>query len=355
MKVSFPLIFKKPHSISTIITLLIVFGLGCYIGEMKEEWEMRVFIESFKTVRAGNSSSSYINPILGTVSSPATDVGLYSDLKSDIVSFINNEKRKGNLEEISFYFRDLNSLFWFGVEEDANFIPASLLKVPLAIAVYKEAESEAGFLDRHLIYTKEMDVLNDSIPGNEDSSLSIGKSYSVKELVGIMLEYSDNGAKDLLGTVVKKESIEAIFKAAALGDPFADLNYKVSSKKYSQFLRVLYNASYLNEEHSSYLLSVLSKSNFVEGLVAKIPQEVNVAHKYGVYEKKEVIRGNAKNITVLNDCGIVYHLGHPYVICVMVKGGDLRSLARIISEISALVFIYQDTHDHDDFDYPISR
>lgn len=336
------LVIYKKHSIygAMIIAVIIFFSLGVFIGEDREQNNLKKFIATFKNIREKNRGFSFISPLLGSVSAPATDVGIYRDIRSDVKDYLEGEKSKGNLYDFSFYFKDLNSPLWFGINEDVSFSPASLFKLPIAIAVYREGENEPSFLNKTIVYTQEMATINKNTPSNEDSTLVVGNSYSVEELIQIMLEKSDNGAKDLLASVVDKKYISELFTVVSLVDPVSVQSYEVSSRKYALFLRLLYNSSFLNEQHSEYVLSLLAKSTFKDGIVAGLPKNVVVAHKFGTYETRSVVKGVTIKSSILSDCGIVYYEEAPYALCFMTKGKDIPNLFKIISHVSQLV--YQD-------------
>jgi hypothetical protein len=80
-------------------------------------------------------------------------------------------------------------------------------------------------------------------------------------------------------------------------------------------------------------------------LVAGVPQNVPIAHKYGTYEFEENVNGRKVLAEQLHDCGIVYHVEKPYVFCFMTKGKDVETLYRIISHVSKLVYDYQEKSD----------
>jgi beta-lactamase class A len=77
-------------------------------------------------------------------------------------------------------------------------------------------------------------------------------------------------------------------------------------------------------------LGLLSKTAFKEGLVAGVPKEIKVAHKFG--EQKN---GTEQQF---HDCGVVYYPNNPYVICIMTRGNSPDELKPIIKEISQKVY-----------------
>ncbi len=82
---------------------------------------------------------------------------------------------------------------------------------------------------------------------------------------------------------------------------------------------------------SSRALELLTKTAFNDGLRAGVPENIEVAHKFG-----ERILPN--NIQQLHDCGIVYIPNKPYLLCIMTRGKDMHTLQGVIEEISSSVY-----------------
>ncbi len=322
-----------------VTTAIISTTIGILIGDHLQEKNFRKYAKSIKNIREINDNK-FVSPLIVSISAPATDIGIYTDIKEQIVTYLKKEESRGELEDFSFYFKDLNTPFWFGVNEQESFTPASLYKLPIAVAIYKQSEMEGGdlFLKKAVIYTQDIDTINKNIPENNGTRLIVGNGYSVEELVKIMLKESDNGAKNLLISVLDKKYITELFGLLDISMQ-NNQGYLVSSKSYALFLRLLYNASYLYVTHSEYILSLLTISDFKEGLVAGVPNNVQIAHKFGTYTTTE--RGESS--AVLHDCGIVYHTNHPYIICFMTKGKSIKYLFSIIAEVSKMVYYEQNS------------
>jgi beta-lactamase class A len=277
--------------------------------------------------------------LIGSFSAPSTDIGIYSDAKKKVSDYLVKEVKKGELEDFSFYFKDLNTPFWFGINEQANFIPASLYKLPIAIATYKQAEVEGeAYLHKLVVYTQEIDAFNKRNPGNETTRLSVGSSYSIEDLVHLMLKESDNGAKNLLISSINQKYIIDLFVLLNINIQ-NEQGYVISSRNYANFLRILYNASYINSQHSARILAMLVQSDFKDGLVAGVPRHIQVAHKFGTY----AIQENGTKYSVLHDCGIVYHEENPYTVCLMTRGENIDYLYSIIGNVSKILYETQDS------------
>ncbi len=347
-KETLKILISKTWVIMVFVLFVLFFSGGYFFGIYAQKARYTEFLESFRTLRENADKYSFINPLIGGIAAPATDVGIFSDIKKDVVDYLMKEEKKGNLYDFSFYFRDMTTGLWFGENEMKAFFPASLLKLPIAIAVYKQGEDNLSFLSTRLVYTEEIANLNKVVQTNSESTLVVGASYTIDELVQIMLTVSDNGAKDLLLSALDIKYLNQLFSLVALIDPGSTKTYTVSSRQYALFLRVLYGSSYLNEEHSEYLLKLLLKSDFKDGLVAGVPGSVPVSHKYGAYQMEEHINGVLTSVQQLHDCGIIYHSQRPYIFCFMTKGKDAQTLFAIISKVSRMLYNYQEEHMEND-------
>lgn len=242
--------------------------------------------------------------------------------------------------EVGFYFNDLNNAGWFGVNEDEKFIPASLLKLPMLISYYKLRESEPNLFEQTILVKGTN--LNPNRTVAEASRIEPDKTYSVGELLNAMIVDSDNNALDVLYQY-KKDSLKDIFEdlKTPLPDTKKDLALKdfLSPRDMSKFFLVLYNGSYLMKKDSDEALRLLSTVKYQDGIVAGVPSDVVVSHKYG---EREVSIGNGTEANEFHDCGIIYYSKSPYKLCIMTKGKDLKveKSSQIIAKLSKI--IYQD-------------
>lgn len=272
----------------------------------------------------------FINPLLECNVDQSIGGREYKQLEKKLTDFLDESKRLGQISDASVYFRSLNNGPWFGVNEKADFSPASLLKLPVMMAYYKEAEHDLSLLNEEIQFDGDGIVLEQNITSGR--TLEKGKKYSVEDLISYMITDSDNSSLELLEKRMGEKKINQVtydlgITTAAETTP----EDYMSVKEYSALFRVLYNASYLNHVYSEKALAILSKSTFNQGLVSGIPREVRVAHKMGERELQNGIRQ-------LHDCGIVYLENHPYLLCIMTRGYDFEKLSKIISMISSQVY-----------------
>ncbi|MDO9289910.1 MAG: serine hydrolase, partial [Thermodesulfovibrionales bacterium] len=231
---------------------------------------------------------------------------------------------------------------FFGINDNEEFSPASLLKVPILITYLKLAETDPQLLGKKIRNDKRDDSnKGTAIPPSK--AIEKGKTYTIEELLYMMIVYSDNNAHDLA---------LANIDARLFNMPFIELGIEIpgvrkqedfmSVKAYASFFRVLFNASYLSREMSEKALGYLTLVEFRKGLVAGVPSNVAVAHKFG--ERRLI--GDNKDIKELHDCGIIYYPNHPYLLCVMTRGSDFGDLIDNVKDISYRVYEEVDHQHH---------
>jgi beta-lactamase class A len=277
----------------------------------------------------------YINPLLSCGDLGAEIGREITPFKHAVQEKVDEFIKSGKATHISVYYRDLNNGPWFGIAEKELFTPASLLKVPELMDYYREAEKTPGILHEKIKYSGvnfDADAGETIYPAVQ---AEYGKTYTVDELLRLMIVYSDNNALMLLGNR-GWSFLDRIYTVMGLPFPeFSGENYQLTVKNYAEFFRILFNASYLNQEMSDKALQMLASTDFRSGLVAGVPKGIIVAHKFG-----ERVTPEEKQ---LHDCGIVYYPKRPYLLCVMTRGADMGNLISVISGVSRTAY---DEVDH---------
>ncbi len=331
----------KKRKISVCVIILIVsisgsFLAGYFIDNYLTTQKMEDFLKNFKPLRQKGLDYFYISPLIGIESEESTKIGIFSDIKQDVNNNIKKYESEGKLTDEAVYFRDLNSSTWFGINEDEEFFPASLLKLTYALAAYKEDEDTHQFLNKRFLYTKEIDDLNKTREAADKTALVVGQDYSVKDLIQIMITNSDNSARDAIDSIIDKKYLLQIFRLLGVKEPDPTRDFMLSAKDYALFLRVLYGATFLNNDHSEELLKMMTKTDFSDGIVKELPTKVMISHKWGVHDFFDE-KGKLTGFEV-HDCGIIYNGSNPYLLCIMTKGIKSEDLLSFISTTSQIIF-----------------
>lgn len=304
-----------------------VFGYSWFT---KKNTDVAVTDNSFRSCtlnRMRLNGYEFIRPLLFT-EEPCESEKLMP-AKSEIDNIINTYKMSGAISGASVYLRDLTHGEWINAGDREKYMPGSLMKVPELITILKMNEKNPGLLDRKILYKTAFNLPKQAIYLSK--SIEVGKTYTIRELLYYMIAYSDNYATMILNQQMDPAVFSKVF--TDLGIPKPDLTQKdiaISAKDYSLFLRVLYNASYLTIEDSEFCTELLSHCDFTQGMMNSLPKEIKVAHKFG-----EAGDGTYAHF---GESGIVYLNNNPYLITIMVKGKDSKSLPAVNKEISKKVF-----------------
>lgn len=254
--------------------------------------------------------------------------------KDRVALEVRNRLAAGQAAAVGVYFRELNDGIWFEVGDTERFVPASLRKLPMMIAVLKMAERPGGqgLLHRQVRADLTRDYNQDQ-GVRPSATLEPGRAYPVRELVERMIVLSDNNAFTLLSRVVDPAELDRVYALLRVQNPRSQADDQfLSVETYASFFRILFNATYLSKDASAWALDLLARAEFHAGLVAGVPPGVPVAHKFG--EKSDAASGEVQ----LHDCGVVYFPNNPYLLCVMSRGRDLDALADLIAGVSRLVW-----------------
>jgi len=262
----------------------------------------------------------------------------YLDLKNKIEQLVRQKIEEGEVSNVSVYFRDLENGPTLGINEHEKFVPASLLKIPTLLTYLRLAEEDPKLLDEKVGFRVEGNdpALKQSFIPKE--TIQENTPYTIEELLRRMIVYSDNRAKEVLDNYLKKISpdkdlFNETMQDLGIVNPQTIFTEAITVKSYASIFTQLYNVSFLEtKEMSEKALTLLTNSDFNQGLVAGVPAGVEVAHKFG---ERFDLPGDKKQ---LHDCGIVYYPGNPYLICIMTRGSDFNELTEVINQISKMFY-----------------
>lgn len=335
---------KKKIMISRPLLLTLVFGafaLGIFLGAGtlglftplqadKGESFVGNREEEFKFIRASQESKKPDGRIASKELKP---------FRYKVNALIEEKLKKEEATAISFYFRDLVNGNRFGIGENDKFSSKSFLKLPLMMAYFKWAETNPLVLRKTLTYkgTENQAEQKHIKPLTE---LQPGKHYTVNDLIFRMIAYDDTTAYSLLLASLPEARLDKIFKDLNVEyDPHKDKEEdSLSLSAFAGLYRVLYNASYLNEEMSEKALRYLSKSAFRDGMASGIPQNIEIACKHGERTISVNAGGEEEELYQLHEFGIIYHPNRPFLVGIMARGDDFNKLMKAIRDITRLVY-----------------
>ena len=239
----------------------------------------------------------------------------FTPLRENMKEYVSSRENS-----LGVYFEYLPTGGSVGVNEQLEVKIASLAKVPVSMAVYREVED--GKLDGN----KKITMLEEDIDKNFGTfwENGVGTKWSIEQLVSISLRESDNTATNMIIRQLPKEALPRVFDALDLpkrrDGPFPVL----SPKSYSSILRNLYLASFNDKYYSNQILDHLANTDFNDKLPSGVPEGVKVSHKIGVFNFN-----TDEGEDVYSDCGIIYAPNRPFVLCIMSESDEATARAEM--------------------------
>ena len=282
---------------------------------------------SLAIIRMTDPHDHYTRPLLLVESESESEA--FSSLKAEIASFIEQSQNKGLVSSASVYVKDMNSGFWTSMLGNREYHPGSLMKVPILMYYLKQEELHHGTFKKEYLYEKPPICF--PTQKYRGDSIIPGRRYSVAKLLRYMTDESDNNATYLLTRHIDRNQYREFFRDIDI--PYCDPDdglYSISPRQYSKFLRLLFNATFVNEELSEYGLRLLTESSFREGIVKELPEGTIVAHKFGE-------RGINESMD-FSESAIVYAHHSPYILTIMTRGNHIETQTEFVSAISAMIY-----------------
>ncbi len=292
--------------------------------------------------RLGGSHYAFIDPLLGCEITDKKEIIEFQPLNDLIQKNVQTEINGKNASKISVYYRGMTSGRWAGFQENEIYPSGSLVKIPFLMAYLQKAQTNPAILDEKITYAGDFD----QSAGQRISpakKIEAGKSYSISELIYRMIVYSGNNSTVLLMRRLDRNYLNTVFEELNVPkDQDVNRQWLVTTKNFSYFFRILYNATYLNRTMSERALKTLSEVDFKDGIIAGVPKKIKVAHKFG--EHTQQYSDGTILSSDLHDCGIIYHPKHPYLLCVMTEGTSQEALKGVIARISKGIYEFVDSH-----------
>jgi beta-lactamase class A len=244
------------------------------------------------------------------------------------------ERETKNLSGVyGLYVIDLETGFSYGINEKEVFQAASLIKLPVIAATYIEAES--GNLNLSSKYTLKT---QDKVSGAGSLyAKPVGYQVTYRKLLDLMGKESDNTAFNVSRKLLGDEKVNEVIQSIGMIDTSLSEN-ETTPKDIGNFFKELWNASLpaiessdggqgniVSKESADAILVSLTDTLYEDWLVAGVPDQIRVAHKFG------------REVHVVNDAGVVF-TNNPYVVVIMSKGVIESEADEVIPQLSRLIY-----------------
>ena len=207
---------------------------------------------------------------------------------------------------------DLATGMTSGVNESMSLPAASTIKIPVMVEVFKQMES--GTID--LTTVVHLENRDRDWGWGDMADAPSGTKRTVKQLLWLMITESDNTATNELIRLVGRAHINDTMAGLGLshtrlGDYIRSqtetIRYALRTSPHDmiRLLDAIARDRLVDEWSSKEMLAILEGQTHNGLLPVPLPKDVRIAHKTGSLHD------------TLNDVGIVYQEGEPYVIAVM--------------------------------------
>jgi beta-lactamase class A len=254
----------------------------------------------------------------------------------------------GRDAQISLALSDLASGFQLLARPDVPFHPASTFKLGVMMEVFHQASQGEFSLDDRLpvrnVFRSIADQSEFSLSQEDDSETGlykhIGEQMPLRELIRRMIVTSSNLATNLLIQKVGAEHVTRFMQELGTNDLMVrrgpednkahrlGLNNSATARSLMQVLIRLAKREVVSPADSDEMIALLLQQHYNEGIPARLPEGVRVAHKTGWNDR------------LYHDAAIVYPPQHiPYVVVIMTSGLPEKSEApALVAALSSAIY-----------------
>lgn len=267
----------------------------------------------------GSSQGQGGKPTTGTrrPKPPSPDLG---PLKQKVASIVDSSSGRFGIS-----FVDLRTGESFGINEDDVFTAASTFKLPLNLYLYTLAAKGQIDLDEKMTFTEDDYEDGTGVIQNEQP----GAEFTLRRLSEVSITVSDNVAANMLIRRLGYDQVLAFARSLGAKAPEQQNGYSMTTPKdMAIYLKAVLALQKKYPALGDELLGYLANTEFNDRLPGKLPPGLTVAHKIGT------------QVNVINDAGIVFLKGRPYLLVELSERVDEIAAVDLEAEVSKTVYDY---------------
>jgi beta-lactamase class A len=252
-------------------------------------------------------------------------------LKELVLKAIDFEKMKS-----AFIIKNLKTGERASYNENEIVPAASLIKIHIMIEIIRQVKAGKLSLKQRISVTE-----TDKVPFSILTMLETGNSYSINDLLTLMIVQSDNTAANLLIEIAGIAEINKLIsdlnlKNTILRRKMMDIEARYAGRENlttaqdsAWLMELLYRGEALDQESGAYMIDIMKKQLDTGMMRLYIPDETVVAHKSGELDH------------LSHEAGIVYHVNGDYIFVVLIWDAVTNNSARqSIGQISKIAYDY---------------
>jgi len=235
--------------------------------------------------------------------------------------------------KVGVYYLDLASGKSFHYNGQESFIAASVIKLPVLVAVYHAIQDGCLGMDDLLTLSSA-----DKVPGcGALTQMHSGLEVSIRDLCNLMITLSDNTATNMLINTLGIEKINAVgqeyglektclnrllFDSVAKGQ--GKENY-ICPEEIGRLLERIYTGTVISPAVSEEIIITLKAQQLNSKIPHLLPRDIAIAHKTG------------EDSGTTHDVGIIY-AAKPFILCFASNDTDVVSAEAALKTIALLCY-----------------
>lgn len=235
--------------------------------------------------------------------------------------------------KVGVYYKDLASGMTFQINGQESFIAASVIKLPILVAVYHAVKEGSLRMD-------DMHTLSpaDKVPGcGALKQMHSGLAVSIMDLCSLMITLSDNTATNILINTLSIDKINAVFQEYGLEK--TRLNRLLFDREAKQqgkenyicpeeigvLLEKIYSGAVISQDISREIVTILCGQQINAKIPHLLPGNIAIAHKTG------------EDSGTTHDVGIIY-ADKPFILCFASNDTDVVTAEAALRTIALLCY-----------------
>ena len=252
-------------------------------------------------------------------------------LDKEILNLIDFNKIK-----YAFVIKNLKTGEKFVYNENVIVPSASLIKIPIMMETLRQVKEGKLLLAQRIVVQD-----NIKVPFSILNLLESGNSYSLKDVLTLMIIQSDNTAANILMDIVGMKNVNNYIRSLGLKNTvlqrkMMDVNARKEGREnittamdMAKLLEIIYKGNKDNNPYSLIMKNILKNQLDNSMMRLYIPDDITIAHKTGDLDG------------ISHDVGIVYLENVDYILCNLNWDAVTNNFAReSVGKVSKIVYDY---------------